>query len=143
MLFDKDTNKAVAIIDLDTVMPGLVGHDFGDGIRFAANTVEEDCHDYHKACCDLERFQTFTEGFLSQTGDMLTQEERDTLALSAFSITVELGSRFLDDYLIGDPYFNIDYPEHNLVRARCQLALAKDIHSKLDQMQKIVNTCAK
>lgn len=143
VLFDKDTNKAVAIIDLDTVMPGLVGHDFGDGIRFAANTVEEDCRDYQNARCDLERFQTFAEGFLAQTGDMLTQMERDTLALSAFAITVELASRFLDDYLIGDPYFNIDYPEHNLIRTRCQLALAKDIHSKLDRMQQIINTCAK
>jgi len=141
VLFDMDTNQAVAIVDLDTVMPGLVGHDFGDGIRFAANTVAEDCPDFDSAHCDLERFRTFTEGFLSQTGSMLTQAEKDTLALSVFSITVELASRFLDDYIIGDPYFHIDYPEHNLVRTRCQLALAKDIHGKLDEMQAIVNRC--
>lgn len=78
---------------------------------------------------------------MEQTQDILTKEERDTLALSVFAITIELASRFLDDYLMGDPYFNIDYPEHNLVRARSQLALARDIHGKLERMQKIIDTC--
>lgn len=139
VLFDEVEDRAVAIIDLDTVMPGLVGHDFGDGVRFAANTVEEDCPDCDKASCDLELFKSFARGFLEQAGAMLSKEERDTLALSVFVITIELAARFLDDYLVGDPYFNIDYPEHNLVRARCQLALAKDIHRKLGQMQKIID----
>jgi len=72
---------------------------------------------------------------------MLSREEKQTLALSVFTITIELASRFLDDYLVGDRYFNIDYSEHNLIRARCQLALAKDIYSKLDRMQQIINEC--
>lgn len=143
VLFDPETKCAVAVVDLDTVMPGLVGHDFGDGVRFAANVVDEDCPDYTQVLFDLDRFAAFARGFLSQAGGTLTPMERDTLALSAFCITIELASRFLDDYLQGDLYFKIDYPSHNLVRARSQLALAKDIHSKLGQMQEIVNTYAR
>ena len=141
VLFDENTHEALAIVDLDTVMPGLVGHDFGDGIRFATNFVAEDCPDWQRAGCDLEKFRQFTEGFLSQVSGMLTIEERRSLALSVFAITVELASRFLDDYLMGDLYFNIHYPDHNLVRTRCQLAMAKDVHRKLPQMQAIVDAC--
>ena len=141
VLFDENTHEALAIVDLDTVMPGLVGHDFGDGIRFATNFVAEDCPDWRRAGCDLEKFRQFTEGFLSQVSGMLTIEERRSLALSVFAITVELASRFLDDYLVGDLYFNIHYPDHNLVRTRCQLAMARDVHRKLDQMQAIVDGC--
>ena len=118
VLFNKDTDEALVIVDLDTVMPGLVGHDFGDGVRFAANRVAEDCPHAEEAECDPERFRAFTEGFLSQTADLLTEAERGTLALSVFDITVELASRFLDDYIVGDKYFNIDYPTKNLVSAR-------------------------
>ena len=140
VLFDPETDEAMVIVDLDTVMPGLVGHDFGDGVRFAANCVEEDCPDAEKAACDLNRFRAFAEGFLSQTADLLTEMERKTLALSVFCIAVELGSRFLDDYLVGDQYFNIDYPTHNLVSSRCQLALARDVHEKLGDMQRMVDS---
>ena len=141
VLFDVESQQPVAIIDLDTVMPGLVGHDFGDGVRFAANFVEEDCREYEKAGCDLERFRAFAEGFLSQTADILTEEERKTLSLSVLSLAVELGSRFLDDYITGDQYFTIRYPDHNLVRARCQIALAKDMLKQLPEMEKIVRNC--
>lgn len=140
VLFDPRTDEAMVIVDLDTVMPGLVGHDFGDGVRFAANRVEEDCPDAEKAGCDLERFWAFAGGFLSQTAELLTDMERSTLALSVFCITVELASRFLDDYIMGDQYFNIDYPAHNLVRGRCQLSLARDVHDKLEQMQQMIDT---
>ena len=73
---------------------------------------------------------------------MLTETERKTLALSVFSITVELAARFLDDYIVGDQYFNSDYPTHNLIRARCQIALAKDVHEKLDEMKAYLDTFA-
>ena len=142
VLFNRETDEAMVIIDLDTVMPGLVGYDFGDGVRFAANCVAEDCPEAAQAKCDLARFQAFAGGFLSQTADMLTETERKTLALSVFSITVELAARFLDDYIVGDQYFNIEYPTHNLIRARCQLALAKDVHEKLAQMQAYIDTFA-
>ena len=138
VLFDPQTNEPIVIIDLDTVMPGLLGHDFGDAIRFAANFVDEDCPDAEKAGLDLNIFRAFTEGFMSETLQFMTEKEIQTLPLSCFVLAVELASRFLADYLNGDRYFTIKYPEHNLVRTKCQLALAKDILNKMDDMEKIV-----
>jgi Ser/Thr protein kinase RdoA (MazF antagonist) len=141
VLFHPDDNSAMIVIDLDTVMPGLIGHDFGDAIRFAANYVEEDCKDYEKAGVDLDVFRAFAEGFLSQTANTLTEAEVDTLALSCFVLTAELATRFLADYLDGDLYFNIKSPDHNLVRTRCQIALAKDMLKHMDEMERIVRDC--
>ena len=141
VLFDQEGNVALVVIDLDTVMPGLVGHDFGDAIRFAANFVEEDSPEYEKAGVNMDVFRAFTEGFLAATGAALTQEELDTLALSCFVLTVELATRFLDDYILGSPYFKTNYPEHNLVRTRCQIALAKDMQKKLPEMESCVRNC--
>ena len=142
VLFNPDDNSAMVVVDLDTVMPGLVGHDFGDAIRFAANKVSEDALEYDRAGVDLEVFRSFSEGFLEMTADTLTQDEIDTLALSCFTLTAELSTRFLADYILGDPYFNIKYPEHNLVRTRCQIALAKDMQLRLPEMEQIVRECA-
>ena len=141
VLFEKEGNQPIAVIDLDTVMPGLIGHDFGDAIRFAANKVEEDSPDAAQAGVDLDVFREFTEGFLLRTASKLTDTEIDTLALSSFCLTVELATRFLDDYILGSPYFKTNYPEHNLVRARCQIALAKAMLKHMDAMQAIVNDC--
>ncbi len=141
VLFDREDNSAMVVIDLDTVMPGLMGHDFGDAIRFAANFVEEDCPDAHRAGVDLEVFRAFAEGFLSKTASTLTENEARTLAHSAFVLTAELAVRFLDDYLRGDPYFKTNYEKHNLVRTRCQIALARDMLEKLPQMDAIVFDC--
>ncbi len=141
VLFAPETDEAMIVIDLDTVMPGLMGHDFGDAIRFAANFVEEDCRDLEKVGVDLEVFRAFAEGFLSMTAGTMTEKEVDTLALSCFVLTAELATRFLADYLDGDLYFNIKYPDHNLVRARCQIALAKSMLENMDKMEKIVQEC--
>ncbi len=141
VLFDTQTHQALVVIDLDTVMPGLVGHDFGDAIRFAANYTEEDSLEYEHAGINMDVFRAFTEGFLEKTAHVLTQNEKDTLALSCFVLTVELAVRFLDDYIQGSPYFKINYPEHNLVRARCQIALAKDMHRHMDAMEQCVRSC--
>ena len=141
VLFHPETKEAMVVIDLDTVMPGVIGHDFGDAIRFAANFVEEDCPDYDKVGVNLEVFRAFAEGFLEKTAKTLTPNEVDTMALSCFALTTELVVRFLDDYIQGDPYFKINYPEHNLVRTRCQIALAKDMLKKLPEMDKIVRDC--
>ena len=141
VLFDTDTREALVVIDLDTVMPGLVGHDFGDAIRFAANYTEEDCLEYERVGINMDVFRAFTEGFLSQTAHMLTKKEIETLALSCFVLTVELAVRFLDDYIQGSPYFKINYPEHNLVRTRCQIALAKDMLKNMEQMDACVRSC--
>ena len=141
VLFHPETSDAMIVIDLDTVMPGLMGHDFGDAIRFAANFVEEDCKDYDKVGVNLEVFRAFAEGFLSKTANTMTDKEVETLALSCFVLTAELATRFLADYLDGDLYFNTKYPGHNLVRTRCQIALAKDMLKKMDEMEKIVRDC--
>ena len=141
VLFHPETKEAVIVIDLDTVMRGVMGHDFGDAIRFAANFVEEDCPDVEKVGVDLEVFRAFAEGFLSRTAKTLTPNEVDTLALSCFALTTELAVRWLDDYVQGDVYFKIKYPEHNLVRMRCQIALAKDMLAKMPEMDKIVRDC--
>ena len=141
VLFHPEDNSAMIVIDLDTVMPGLIGHDFGDAIRFAANYVEEDCKEPEKAGVDLDVFRAFAEGFLSQTAGTLTDTEVNTLAMSCFVLTAELATRFLADYLDGDLYFNTKYAGHNLVRARCQIALAKDMLRKMPQMDEIVHYC--
>ena len=141
VLFHPVDNSALVVIDLDTVMPGLMGHDFGDAIRFAANFVEEDCPEAQKAGVDMEVFQGFAEGFLSRTAKTLTDTEIQTLALSCFVLTAELATRFLADYLDGDLYFKTAYPQHNLVRSRCQIALAKDMLKKMPQMEEMVHKC--
>ena len=90
---------------------------------------------------DLQVFRAFAEGFLSQTAGTLTDTEVDTLALSCFVLTAELATRFLADYLDGDLYLSTKYPGHNLIRARCQIALAKDMLRKMPEMEKIVRDC--
>ncbi|MBQ7847324.1 MAG: aminoglycoside phosphotransferase family protein [Clostridia bacterium] len=139
VLFDPETRCPLTVIDLDTVMPGLVAHDFGDAVRFAANTAAEDEPDVSKISLDLEQFTAFAEGFVPCLKDCLTSDEINTLAQGVFCITVELASRFLDDYITGDQYFKTLYEGHNLVRARAQIALAKDIETKLEEMQGIVS----
>ena len=141
VLYDQKTNEPLVVIDLDTVMPGLMGHDFGDAIRFAANFVAEDSMEYHRVGIDLEVFQAFAQGFLEQTKTTMTPTELDTLAVSCVCLTAELVVRFLDDYLRGDLYFSTAYPEHNLVRTRNQIALCRDMISHLDEMDAIIRRC--
>ena len=141
VLFDEKTHEALVVIDLDTVMPGLVGHDFGDAVRSAANFVEEDCPDASKAGVNLNVYWAFAEGFLKETASTLTENEVATLGQSCFSLACELASRFLDDYLIGDKYFKTRVPGHNLLRTRCQIALARDMRLKMDAMNAIVRDC--
>lgn len=138
ILMDKTTGKPLCVIDLDTIMPGLTMYDFGDAIRFAANTAAEDEVDLSKVALNMDYFKAFTEGFLDAAGASLTDAEYENLALGAFIITSEIGSRFLADYLDGDKYFKIHRPDHNLERARCQIKLAQDMLGKLDQMNQIV-----
>lgn len=138
VLFDADSKDALVVIDLDTVMPGLVAHDFGDAVRFAANTAAEDEHDLSKVAFDLEKYEAFAKGFIPEVKDALSENEVKTLALGALTMTVELAVRFLDDYITGDNYFKTKYPGHNIVRTRCQIALAKDMERKFDEMQAIV-----
>ena len=137
VLLDEHTRKAICVIDLDTVMPGLSAFDFGDAIRFGASTAAEDETDLRKVSLDLELFRVFTRGFLKACPS-LTEKEREVLPLGSFTMTLECGMRFLTDYLKGDKYFSIDYPRHNLDRARAQLKLAQDMESKEEAMALIV-----
>ncbi|MBO4423230.1 MAG: aminoglycoside phosphotransferase family protein [Clostridia bacterium] len=138
ILFDRDTHETLAVIDLDTVMPGLVAYDFGDAIRYGANFSDEDEPDISKTGLDLVRFEAFTKGFVGKIKDTAEENELKTLSVGAIVMTVELAVRFLDDYIDGDKYFKLNYPEHNLVRTRCQIALAKDMISKKSEMDKII-----
>ena len=139
VLFDKTTFRHLSVIDLDTVMPGLVGFDFGDAIRFTANTCDEDEKDVSIVKLDMDKFEAFTRGFLSAVGQALSENEKNTLALGAVTMTVECGMRFLTDYLDGDKYFKISREEQNLDRARCQLALAEDMITRIDEMNAVVD----
>lgn len=140
VLFDEE-GKALCVIDLDTVMPGLLGHDFGDAIRTAANTEAEDSCNLDKVTIDLSVFKAFTQAFLSVLGNCVSDNEIDTLALSALALTTENAVRFLTDYLQGDVYFKVAHPEHNLQRCRCQLALALEMQKHMDEMNDIVHQC--
>ena len=138
VLFDEDSHEKLCVIDLDTVMPGLIGFDFGDAIRFGASTSAEDEEDLSKVQIDLKKYDAFAKGFLSKVGKKLTPKEMETLSLGAITMTAECGLRFLTDYINGDTYFKTDYPEHNLVRARCQLALAQSMIYNYEKMQDII-----
>lgn len=138
ILFDAHTFEHLSVIDLDTVMPGLVAFDFGDAIRVAASTAEEDEKDLNKVALDMQKYEAFTRGFVRTVKNSLTDAEKKSLSLGAIAMTLECGARFLTDYLNGDKYFRIHYPDQNLVRAKCQLTLGQDMIAKLAEMEKIV-----
>ncbi len=140
VLFDDDSDEAICVIDLDTVMPGLALYDFGDSIRFGANTCAEDEKDTSKIAIDLDYFRAYAQGFLKEAGESFSQTEKDNLAFSAKLMTLECGMRFLTDYLNGDIYFRTAYPEHNLVRAKDQLALVADMEKHMDEMESIIKS---
>lgn len=127
VLMDTATNAAVCVIDLDTCMPGLSLHDFGDLMRSMSCDRPEDEPDVSTIAVRRDMYDALVDGFLSQAGNFLVPAERGLLPNAGVAITLETGSRFLADYLDGDHYFHIDYPEHNLVRARSQLALARSM----------------
>lgn len=140
VLFDNDTDDAICVIDLDTVMPGLALYDFGDSIRFGANTCSEDYDKFDEVRINLDYFKAYARGFLSQAGDSLNQCEIDNLAFSAKLMTFECGMRFLTDYINGDTYFKTAYPEHNLVRAKNQFALVADMEKHMSEMEAIIKS---
>lgn len=137
VLLDAETRTPKYVIDLDTVMPGLAAYDYGDSVRFGAATAAEDEPDTSKMDIDLDLYRVFTKGYL-EACQGLTDREIELLPLGAKTITVELAMRFLTDYLNGDTYFATKYPEHNLVRTRAQIALAKAMEAKWDEMQAII-----
>ncbi len=139
IMFDAKTGDTLCVLDLDTIMPGLSIFDFGDAIRFGANTALEDERDTGKVSLSLELYEMFVRGFLEGCQGSLTDNEVRMLPMGAKLMTMECGIRFLTDYLEGSVYFHIDYPEHNLVRARTQFALAQDMERKWKVMTDIVD----
>jgi len=139
VMFDDETNKAICIVDLDTVMPGLSLYDFGDSIRFGASTAAEDETDLDKVHFDIDYFRAYADGFISTAGKSLTRNEILYLPFSSKLMTLECGMRFLGDYINGDVYFKTDYAEHNLIRARTQLKLVGEMEEAMPEMEKIIS----
>ncbi len=139
IMIDKDTREVMCLIDLDTVMPGSALYDFGDALRAGGSSAAEDEADLSKVHFLELNFDKYCEGYIGGARDFLTPEELDLLPEAAAILTYECGIRFLSDYLDGDTYFSTKYPEHNLVRARNQFKLVKDILGNLDRLHGIAN----
>lgn len=139
IMMDNQTGKGLCVVDLDTVMPGLSLFDFGDSIRFGANTAVEDEKDLSKVSLDLNLFEQYVEGYLKGCDGSLTETEISMLPSGAKVMTLECGMRFLTDYLEGDVYFKIHKEEHNLDRCRTQIALVLDMEHKWNKMKEIVS----
>lgn len=138
LLIDNKTRKAICVIDLDTVMPGLAMNDFGDSIRFGASTAAEDEQDLSKVSCDLTLYEMYVKGFLEGCAGQLTHQEILLLPMGAKLMTFECGIRFLTDYLEGDHYYKIRREHHNLDRCRTQFRLVEDMEKKWDTMNLII-----
>lgn len=138
VMLDAATRKALCVIDLDTVMPGLSLYDFGDSIRFGASTAAEDEKDLDKVTVSTELFRIFTRGFLEACPD-LTDREIELLPLGALTMTLECGVRFLSDYLDGDKYFAVHREGHNLDRCRTQFKLVAEMERLWDELSRIVS----
>ena len=132
VLFDE--NGIGLVLDLDTVMPGSILFDFGDAVRSGASTRPEGALDFENIKLDASLYTAFLKGFLAGTDGILTEKELALLPHSAFTLALELGCRFLDDYLTGDSYFRTTYAGENLDRARGQLALAADIDARIGEL---------
>lgn len=141
IMIDNQTGKGICVIDLDTVMPGLVMNDFGDSIRFGASTAAEDEQDLSRVSCSMELFELYARGFMKGCGRSLTEREIQLMPMGAKVMTYECGMRFLTDYLEGDTYFKIHREHQNLDRCRTQLKLVEDMEKKWYTMQEIINKC--
>jgi Ser/Thr protein kinase RdoA (MazF antagonist) len=138
-----DKNKALCIIDLDTVMPGYVHYDFGDAIRTVTNPASEDEKDLSKIDLNLNFFRAYSEGYLSETSGMLNESEKEYLPFAPILITYTIAVRFLTDYIDGDNYFKIHHEHHNLQRACAQLRLVSCMEEHYDDMKKIIKFLTK
>jgi Ser/Thr protein kinase RdoA (MazF antagonist) len=142
ILFDSD-NRALLLIDLDTVMPGYVHYDFGDAIRTATNRAEEDCPDLAAVSMDIEIYRAYAEGFIPETRNTLNPTEIEYLPFAPKLMTYIMATRFLTDFIDGDNYYKIRHPFHNLQRVRAQLALLHDMEAQYEKMVEIIRQIAK
>lgn len=140
VMLDNETNKGICVIDLDTVMPGLVLYDFGDLVRTSTSPAAEDERDLSKVEMQMPMFEALARGYVESAGDFLTQAELDYLAFSGKLITFEIGLRFLTDYLQGDVYFKVHREGHNLDRCRTQFRLVQCIEEQEEAMNALVRS---
>lgn len=141
VLFDKNTSKALCMIDLDTVMKGSIVYDYGDALRVGASNAREDEKNLEKVTINLDYFKSFTLAFLKEVKDVITASEVELLFYGYLIMTIEVAMRFLTDYLNGDIYFKINYDKHDLVRARNQIKVCEEIISKENEIKKIIDDC--
>ena len=139
ILLDCNTKKAIAMIDLDTVKPGLIHYDIGDCLRSGCNILGEETPNWEQVKFDTEIAKNILEGYLSVAQDFLTEYDYQYLYDGIRLIAFELGLRFFTDYLAGNVYFKTNYPEHNLIRALVQFKLTESIENQQTILQKIIN----
>jgi Ser/Thr protein kinase RdoA (MazF antagonist) len=139
VMLDDCSGEGICVIDLDTVMPGLVLYDFGDMVRTGTSPAAEDEKDLSKVFMQMPMFKALLEGYLAGAGDFLTATEKEYLPFSGKLIALEIGVRFLTDYLAGDVYFKIHRPEHNLDRCRTQFKLVQSIEEQEEEMQRLLD----
>lgn len=143
VMINKETGDFLAVVDLDTVMPGSGLYDYGDGVRSAASNAAEDETDLNKVYLKENLFEAYTEGYLSELAPYMKEEEVKLMGNAIRLLTLELGIRFLGDYINGDKYFKCNYETHNLDRARNQLKLVEDIENKMDYINAYIWECYK
>jgi len=142
VLLDDTTAEGVCVIDLDTTMPGSALYDFGDMVRTATPSTREDSIDLAKQDVRMDRFEALLGGYMTATRSFLNTAEVENLAFSGKLLTLECGIRFLTDFLLGDKYFKINHPDHNLYRCRNQFAFVKAIEKRLKEMDNVVRSHA-
>lgn len=140
VMMDWETGRAMCVVDLDTVMPGLVLYDFGDMVRTTTSPTLEDEKDLAKVQMQMPMFQSLARGYVEAAGAFLTPKERSLLPFAGRLITFTIGIRFLADYLKGDVYFRVHRPDHNLDRCRTQFKLVQSIVEQEDAMLKYVGS---
>ena len=140
VMLDDATGAGICVIDLDTVMPGLVAYDFGDMVRTTTSPVLEDERDLSKVVMQFPMFEALMRGYLATAAEFLTPAEKHYLAFAGKLITFEIGLRFLTDFLAGDTYFKVHRDGHNLDRCRTQFKLVESIEQQESQMNKLVET---
>lgn len=141
VMFEKTTDKAICMIDLDTVMPGYLLFDYADALRVGASSACEDEIDLDKVCFNEKLFMNFTQGFLEEVYYFLSDNEKELLYESVRMMCLECGIRFLTDYLENDVYFKIKYKKHNLIRAKNQFKLVRDLEKKQNIFLGIIKNC--
>lgn len=138
VMIDNQTGEGICVIDLDTVMPGLVLYDFGDLVRTTASPTAEDERDLSLIEIRMDIFQSLVRGYLDATSSFLKKTEQDCLAFSGQLMSLELGIRFLEDHLSDDIYFRVNRPGQNLDRCRAQLKIFEELRHKEDLMQRVI-----